>query len=85
MRAISSGSVCRFNNFEKLIGSIVFQALDFVGSVVECQPLFPAKGFYQRLIKTLLARYGEMVFVLKEQQPHHPPEIVVPVWVIERH
>ena len=73
------------DHFQKGIGGIVLQAPDFAGGVVECEALGGAELPNERFVKPLFCRDAEVILVAEMDDAEDAPEVVDPVWVVERH
>ena len=80
-----SRKVCCRNDFKELVRSIVLQAPYLAGGVVESDSMLDAESLNPGLIKTFIPGNGKPILVLKENQPHHTPEVVVPIRIEKWH
>ena len=71
--------------FQKGVGGVVFQPLHFAGGVVKGQADISTKLSDQGLVEAFFGRNAEVIFIAEMNQADDSPEVIDPVWVIERH
>ena len=83
--AQQGGQVRRADDAEEIVGSVVLQADNGLGRVVECQSLPAAELLDPRAVEALLAGDGEVILVARRKEAPDAPEVVGPIGVEKVH